>query len=167
VVRSLCNFVVVMYLGKVVEMGQSEELFSNPLHPYTQVLLSATPVADPRKARLKKRTVIKGELPSPVNLPSGCRFRTRCPYQVAKCAEMEPSLEEYLPGHSAACHLSMTLTGCGGPATATGATSQGSGSGPLGSFRQAFSALKAMLAWCLLGEFLSSRWLKLKTNSYH
>ena len=127
VVRSLCNFVVVMYLGKVVEMGQSEELFSNPLHPYTQVLLSATPVADPRKARSKKRMVIKGDIPSPVNLPSGCRFRTRCPYQVAKCAEVEPSLEEYLAGHSAACHLSMTLTGCGGPASANGATSQGSG----------------------------------------
>jgi oligopeptide transport system ATP-binding protein len=125
VVRSLCNFVVVMYLGKVVEMGQSEELFSNPLHPYTQVLLSATPVPDPRKARLKKRTVIKGDIPSPVNLPSGCRFRTRCPYQVAKCAEVEPSLEEYLPGHSAACHLSMTLTGCGDPVTVNGATVQG------------------------------------------
>lgn len=115
VVRSLCNFVAVMYLGKVVEIGESEELFSKPLHPYTLALLSATPVPDPRKARTKNRVIMKGEIPSPINPPSGCRFRTRCPYQVSVCAEKEPSLEEYLPGHSAACHLSMTLIGRGNP----------------------------------------------------
>ena len=118
VVRSLCNFVVVMYLGKVVEMGPSEDIFFQPIHPYTQALLSATPIPDPRKARARKRTTIKGDIPSPVNLPSGCRFRTRCPYQVSKCAEEEPSLQEYLPGHNAACHLSSTLIGSDGPAGA-------------------------------------------------
>jgi len=104
VVRSLCNLVAVMYLGKLVEMGPAEELFSEPLHPYTQALISATPIPDPSKARSKKRVIMKGDVPSAVGPPTGCRFRTRCPYQLPICAEEEPPLEEQLPGHSVACH---------------------------------------------------------------
>ena len=104
VVRSLCNHVVVMYVGKVVEMGETEELFSNPLHPYTIALLSATPVPDPMMARKKQRIILEGDIPSAVNPPSGCRFRTRCPYQKTQCAEKEPHLVEFIPGHSTACH---------------------------------------------------------------
>lgn len=109
VVRSLCNRVAVMYLGKVVEIGEAEELFSGPLHPYTMALLSATPVPDPRRAGAKKRIIMSGEIASPTHLPSGCRFRTRCPYQVSGCAEVEPPLEEYRPGHRSACHLGAAL----------------------------------------------------------
>jgi len=108
VVRSLCDFVVVMYLGKIVEMGKTEEMFSRPLHPYTQALLSATPLADPRKTRSRERILIKGDVASPVDVPSGCRFRTRCPYQVSICTEEEPCLKEHRPNHRAACHFSMS-----------------------------------------------------------
>ncbi len=87
VVRSLCNVVAVMYLGKLVEMGGADELFSRTLHPYTLALISATPISDPRKALSKKRIIMKGDVASPINPPSGCRFRTRCPYQVAVCAD--------------------------------------------------------------------------------
>jgi oligopeptide/dipeptide ABC transporter ATP-binding protein len=104
VVRSLCNTVGVMYLGKLVEMGETEEIFSSPLHPYTMALLSATPVADPVAARSKRRILMKGDLPSAVHPPSGCRFRTRCSWQQPVCAEGEPPLVTYRPGHSAACH---------------------------------------------------------------
>jgi oligopeptide transport system ATP-binding protein len=104
VVRSVCNTVAVMYLGKIVEMGETESIFSNPLHPYTTALLSATPISDPVRARSKKRHVIKGDVPSAVNPPSGCRFRTRCPYQTSDCAEKEPLLIDHSGGHRAACH---------------------------------------------------------------
>ncbi len=83
VVRSLCNVVAVMYLGKIVEMGETEDIFSDPLHPYTMALLSATPLSDPLKARSKKRRIIKGDVPSAVNPPTGCRFKTRCSFQGA------------------------------------------------------------------------------------
>ncbi len=104
VIRSICNAVAVMYLGKIVELGETEMIFSNPLHPYTIGLLSATPISDPLKARSKKRQIIKGDVPSAVNPPTGCRFRTRCPYQVSLCAEEEPPLQEHSIGHWAACH---------------------------------------------------------------
>jgi len=104
VVRSLCNHVGVMYVGKLVEMGETGELFSYPLHPYTKALLSSTPTPDPLIARSRQKIILKGDIPSAVNPPSGCRFRTRCPYQMPLCVEEEPSLIEYNPGHSAACH---------------------------------------------------------------
>ncbi len=104
VVRSLCNVVAVMYLGKIVEMGETENIFSDPLHPYTVALLSATPISDPLKARAKKRRIIKGDVPSAVNPPTGCRFRTRCSFQGAGCSEEEPPLQEHSSGHWAACH---------------------------------------------------------------
>jgi oligopeptide transport system ATP-binding protein len=104
VIRSLCNTVAVMYLGKIVEMGETEDIFSQPLHPYTMALLAATPISDPLKARSKKRRIIKGDVPSAVNPPTGCRFRTRCPDQISACAEGEPPLQEHSSGHWAACH---------------------------------------------------------------
>ena len=104
VIRSMCDAVAVMYLGKIVEMGQTEDIFSYPLHPYTMALLAATPISDPLKARSKKRRIIKGDVPSAVNPPTGCRFRTRCPDQVSACAEGEPFLQEHSSGHWAACH---------------------------------------------------------------
>lgn len=110
VIRSICNVVGVMYLGKIVEMGPSEEIFSNPLHPYTTALLSATPISDPLKARSKKRIIMKGDVPSAVNPPSGCRFRTRCSYQISICAEEEPPLLEYSSGHTAACHRTEAIS---------------------------------------------------------
>ena len=110
VIRSVCNVVGVMYLGRIVEMGPSEEIFSNPLHPYTMALLSATPIPDPVKARSKRRTIMKGDVPSAVNPPSGCRFRTRCPHVTSACAEEEPLLIEYSRGHTAACHRVETLS---------------------------------------------------------
>jgi len=109
VVRSICKIVCVMYLGQVVEMGQTEDLFSAPLHPYTMALLSATPVADPLKARSKRRIIMKGDVPSAVNPPSGCRFRTRCSSQTAGCAEEEPPLKEYRPGHYSTCDRTETM----------------------------------------------------------
>jgi len=104
VIRSVCSTVAVMYLGKIVEMGETESIFSNPLHPYTTALISATPISDPVRAKSKKRSVIKGDVPSAVNPPSGCRFRTRCPFQVLDCAEREPLLIDHVGGHLAACH---------------------------------------------------------------
>lgn len=111
VVRSLCNHVGVMYVGKIVEMGETEELFSNPLHPYTIALLSATPVPDPFTARAKQRIILKGDIPSAINPPSGCRFSTRCPFQIPLCLEEEPFLVEYGPGHIAACHRTEDIPG--------------------------------------------------------
>jgi oligopeptide/dipeptide ABC transporter ATP-binding protein len=104
VIRSICNVVAVMYLGKIVERGETENIFSDPLHPYTIALLSATPLSDPLKARTKKRRIIKGDVPSAVNPPTGCRFKTRCSFQGAGCSEEEPPLQEHSIGHWAACH---------------------------------------------------------------
>ena len=104
VVRSICNYVGVMYLGKIVEMGDSEKLFSHPVHPYTMALLSATPIVDPVAARSKKRMLMQGDIPSAVDPPSGCRFRTRCPHVLPMCIEEEPQLLGYLSDHHAACH---------------------------------------------------------------
>jgi dipeptide transport system ATP-binding protein len=102
VVRHIANDVMVMYLGRVVEQGPAEQVFANPQHPYTQALLSATPVPDP--TRKSKRIILKGELPSPLNPPSGCLFRNRCPIAQDICAETRPELDPARP-HSAACHF--------------------------------------------------------------
>ena len=103
VVRSIADRVAVMYLGKIVELADADDFFANTAHPYSQAILSATPIADPELS--KERTVIdlKGELPSPVNVPSGCRFRTRCRYAAEACAGCEPELTNIGGGHYCAC----------------------------------------------------------------
>ena len=103
VVRSIADRVAVMYLGKIVELADADDFFANTAHPYSQAILSATPIADPEMSR--ERTVIdlKGELPSPVNVPSGCRFRTRCRYAAEACAGCEPELTDIGGGHYCAC----------------------------------------------------------------
>jgi oligopeptide transport system ATP-binding protein len=94
-----------MYLGNLVELAESGELNKNPLHPYTKTLLSAVPVPDPVKSRSRKRIILEGDIPSPMNPPSGCRFHTRCPYAVARCKEEVPEFRELSPNHFAACHI--------------------------------------------------------------
>jgi oligopeptide/dipeptide ABC transporter ATP-binding protein len=105
VVRSLADQVAVMYLGLIVEQGSVESVFSNPLHPYTQALLSATPIPNPRLARDRKVILLKGEIPSPMNPPSGCRFHTRCPLVMNRCRAESPELIERRSGHTVACFL--------------------------------------------------------------
>ena len=102
-VRYISDRIGVMYMGHIVEQGDSEELYENPLHPYTQALLSAVPVPDPEKGKTKKRIMLRGELPSPLDLPSGCLFRTRCPYAMKQCAEVRPELKD-VQGRMVACH---------------------------------------------------------------
>ena len=104
VVKHISNRIGVMYLGKLVELADSFELIAHSVHPYTRSLISAIPVADPKTARTSKRIVLQGDVPSPLNPPSGCRFRTRCPYADERCAAEVPQFKEVAPGHWAACH---------------------------------------------------------------
>ena len=104
VVKHISNRIGVMYLGKLVELADSYELTFHSAHPYTRSLISAIPIADPDVNRATKRIVLEGDVPSPVNPPCGCRFRTRCPYADKLCAEEEPAWKEIGPGHFAACH---------------------------------------------------------------
>jgi oligopeptide transport system ATP-binding protein len=109
VVRHTCDRVGVMYLGHIVELVESEELYKRPLHPYTQALLTAIPEPNPDMAKNRNRIILKGEIPSPVNPPSGCKFRTRCPYAKDICAEKVPQLKNFDNGHYVACHFAGEL----------------------------------------------------------
>ena len=105
VVRHISDRIGVMYLGCMVELCESYELCSHPLHPYTKSLLSAVPLPDPDATRARQRQLLAGDIPSPINPPSGCRFHTRCPYATDICSREMPELKEYAPGHFAACHM--------------------------------------------------------------
>ncbi len=105
VVRHISDRIAVMYLGRMVELADAEEIYDHPLHPYSRSLISAVPVPDPKTARENKRIVLSGDIPSPLNAPSGCPFRTRCPHACDKCAESMPELKDMGDGHFVACHL--------------------------------------------------------------
>ena len=104
VVRHISDRIAVMYLGKMVELADANEIYDHPLHPYSKSLLPAVPVPDPKIARANQRIVLSGDIPSPLNAPSGCPFRTRCPYACDKCAESMPDFQEVSAGHFVACH---------------------------------------------------------------
>jgi len=104
-VRHICNRVAVMYLGVLAELADRDELYDNPRHPYSQALLSAVPIPDPKKDRLRKRITLAGDVPSPLNPPTGCRFHPRCPIAKPICSEQAPVWREISPGHWVACHL--------------------------------------------------------------
>jgi oligopeptide transport system ATP-binding protein len=102
-IRHVSDRVAVMYLGKIVELGDAKEVYKDPLMPYTKALISAVPVPDPQIEAKRERIILKGDVPSPINPPMGCNFHTRCPYAIDKCKQVEPSLVEIKPRHFAAC----------------------------------------------------------------
>jgi oligopeptide transport system ATP-binding protein len=104
VVRHVADRIAVMYLGKIVEIGPAEAVYNDPIHPYTQALLSAVPIPDPRANAARKQIILEGDVPSPANPPPACRFHTRCPYRTDVCSEIEPALIDHGDNHFAACH---------------------------------------------------------------
>jgi len=105
IVKYLSTHVAVMYLGQIMEIAETKELYDNPMHPYTQALLSAIPIPNPKIEKTRERIVLKGEVPSPINPPKGCPFATRCPHATPQCHHVRPELRTVAPGHKAACHL--------------------------------------------------------------
>lgn len=105
VVRHISDRIGVMYLGNMVELAESYELYRNPIHPYTKTLMSAVPIPDPEATRSRDRLLLEGDIPSPMNPPSGCKFHTRCPYATDRCKQEVPEFKEYGSGHFAACHM--------------------------------------------------------------
>lgn len=105
VVRHISNRIGVMYLGNMVELAESYELYRNPIHPYTKTLMSAVPIPDPVVTRSRERVILEGDIPSPINPPSGCKFHTRCPYAMERCKHEAPVFKDHGSGHFAACHL--------------------------------------------------------------
>jgi peptide/nickel transport system ATP-binding protein len=118
-VKYLADRIGVMYLGKLVETGTGDDIYARAAHPYTSALIKTIPLPDPTAERAKTEAGIRGELPSPVNPPSGCRFRTRCPRAQDRCAEEEPLLRSFGPGHLAACHFPLQEPSAAPPSTAS------------------------------------------------